>query len=522
MFMKHRFRKSKYLLGGFIFALTVLIFIAGCTSPEYENSYAPCVLYEPQETDTPRETLESTEAHEPQETAPAQTEPTIQHESRIPLDVAAAYFSKLQAIWDEDDGALWGIPLHTPIIFACPMTRHAVANMPDPEGLLQRQNDVYVGILPQGVIIASTAADFNGLRWGMMSWDMVEMTHSFGESALRTLAHEAFHAIQGQVVSGAKSGMDDYGYYFHMLPIFHRNHKNLLDVRISITLEQAALFAAVRTSGDERMTAIHDALSIRYDRRRRHPEMANRENAYEILEGLATFTDQMLVSDSRDEMIAFFQATASDINAFGYTTGALYSLLLEEAGADWKGEITWITDLGYLLKQYLGIAELTAFEQLNLEPYGYDEITAIHTAWVENFNAMMDGAREAMLTQPTLDLVGGFTIDFFAAVNAGGMLRIEDIFIPNDDPAGRPLGVRHGNFAIYGSNWRLGFVQYGYVSYITQPGYGVVGISIGGAIDIEINDDGSRAASPTWELVITDDNYMIQATPNGLVEIVRR
>jgi hypothetical protein len=39
---------------------------------------------------------------------------------------------------------------------------------------------------------------------------------------------------------------------------------------------------------------------------------------------------------------------------FGYLSGALYALLLDKLGADWKGEVDPGTDLGYLLKNAAG------------------------------------------------------------------------------------------------------------------------------------------------------------------------
>ena len=425
-------------------------------------------------------------------------------ESSIPLDTAAAYFAKMQAIWDEDGGALWGLPLHAPLMFADPITRHAVANMPDPDGFLQRQEDVYVGVLPGDVSIGATIVNFNGLLWGMLNWDFAERNLDNEADILRVLTHEGFHAVQNMVVSGFPMGGN-------------LEHMSRLDARISVMLELTALMAAARGSGDEQFTAIHDALSIRYDRRQRHPEAIIGENHFEISEGLAVFTDLMLVVRNLDEILDYIEnkiahyAERQSLRFFGYWSGALYALLLEEVGADWKSGITYGTDLGYLLQQRLGFTELTPFEQLNLGPYGYTEIVQAQTAWIENFESILEGAGEALINQPTLSLGGGHYINWDTA-------EVEVFFLPCDNPMEvlELFLVIYGNFTVTGTNWQLE-VQGGYARILSHPDR----IRVGPAINIEVSEDGSRAIGPTWELVITDDLYTIETLPDGRVIIAR-
>ena len=59
--------------------------------------------------------------------------PEIQ--SSLPLDLAAMYFSMMEAILGEDDGALWGVNLNGPFMFVDHVTRDAAANRPDRRGV---------------------------------------------------------------------------------------------------------------------------------------------------------------------------------------------------------------------------------------------------------------------------------------------------------------------------------------------------------------------------------------------------
>jgi hypothetical protein len=205
------------------------------------------------------------------------------------LDIAAAYFAEARAIWDKDGGALWGVPLHAPFIIACTVTRQAAANMPDPEGIFQKEGDVYIGILPDNVFIGATAIDFAGIKWGIMPWGMVLAGgHTGIMTTLHVIVHEAFHAMQPRIKAGGLSG------YSSSEQEYMRTN---LDARVSVMLELNALIKAARANGDERTKAISDAISIRADRHRLHPQSVEFETSVEISEGLAVFTDMMFFKE---------------------------------------------------------------------------------------------------------------------------------------------------------------------------------------------------------------------------------
>ena len=443
--------------------------------------------------------------------SPTPTQSVKTHESSIPLDLAAEYFDKVRAIWDEDDGKLWGVPLHAPLVFADTITRHLVADTQDPMGNLQRQGDVYVGVLPssEDIYISAGNHSFWGLTWGMMPWDLVE--RASGETdIIEVLVHESFHAIQ-DIVVGEKG--------YTVLP----PHMEQVDARISVMLELTALMTAIKASGDARKTAVHDALAIRYERRRQNPGADGPENHVEVIEGLADFTDMMLLGRSRAEMLEILEEMIEDaagkrqgLVLFGYISGALYGLLLEDTGGDWKKGLTGKTDLGALLQTHMGISELSSFERVNLEAYGYSEIDRTQRVWMENYKTLEAGAENALNHMPTQKILSG---DYFIEWETA---QIEQFFIPHEHLDYDTL-VFYGDFTVIGSYWRLE-MHGGYMREVFEYQLNQLrrGIEIGSAIDIEVFDDGTRAANPFWELTLTSDNVMFKALPDGTVEIVRR
>src|SRR5262249_36637063 len=108
----------------------------------------------------------------------------------IPFDRAAHAFPAAKLASDEDGGQMVGRPLYGPMIFVDPQTRFAVANQADGKGVLKADQGVFAGTLPNDVVVANTAVDWNGVHWTMVMWGAV------GERAVsqRTLLlHECFH-----------------------------------------------------------------------------------------------------------------------------------------------------------------------------------------------------------------------------------------------------------------------------------------------------------------------------------------
>jgi hypothetical protein len=328
---------------------------------------------------------------EPENVIELEPEPEIIIESAIDFEVAARLFAMAEAIWDEDDGALWGVPLHAPLIIGCGLTRDGVANQPMGEYLVRQtvgDRFVYAGILPDDIPVSNTVVATHDRFWGIVRWE--EMY--YGESVLlRVLIHEGFHTMQRQLhdVAGWSRFPDGNS----------ERAQNLYN------LELSALAAAWHSTGEERLTAVNDALYFRNARRQQYVVTCY-ENLLEIVEGLAIYTEMLLLLSPEEifaqisswpEQLMNVEGAAPDIVAarWGYWSGALYGFLLDEFCTEWRsGTILGTTDLGGLLQQAAGILEIVP--PVDLERYGYSEITAASRARVAAFEALIANTLSAL------------------------------------------------------------------------------------------------------------------------------
>jgi hypothetical protein len=353
------------------FAVLLATIVMGCDismdnnephSPIFSSQLEPDIRDTEDETKVDQESKEQVKKREPS----------------IPPDLAAQYISIMETILDEDNGALWGVHLKAPFMFADETTREVVANQPDHDGILEKKGDVYVGILPEGLLISNSIIELSGERWGMVSWEswrynesLSSMERSDLESyILRTMIHETFHARQHELME-LPSG--NYWEFF----------TDDMDTRIHIRLELNALLKALGSSSEEeRLQAIHDALSIR-ERRRQSGLLTMFDLEYEIHEGMPRYTDLMLGYRCAGMRVAWLEEQIEELSIIRpiryfsvYWSGAMYGLLLDQTGLDWKNNLYYGVDLGELLKDAAGIDELSSFDELLLETYGYTDIVA--------------------------------------------------------------------------------------------------------------------------------------------------
>ena len=281
---------------------------------------------------------------------------------------AARYFAAVDELFDEDSGLLWGFKLHVPIMFVDTETREVIANRPDPNGLMARQGAVYVGVLPDYLDFDfMTYEYFGGELWIIMPWQMSWFWHN-ERGFRRAIFHKAIHWHQLNMTFG------------YLAP-WCIGHMNESEACISIRLEINALMQAFDTADEERrLSAIHDALSIRAERRRVF-DRGTDENRQEIIEGLAQYTEWILTAHTNSRILENMRYWARDMvgegreREFFYLSGALYAFLLNETGVTWKPGLTQAySDLGQLLKEVVGITELRDFNEIDLTKYGYNRI----------------------------------------------------------------------------------------------------------------------------------------------------
>ena len=323
---------------------------------------------------------------------PEQTPPN----QPIPHNLAAQFFEEINQIFDEDGGQLWGFYLHAPIIFVDPDTRAAVANQPDPEGILDKQGDVYVGLFPESLQVFDAVVTydyFGGVLWVVVPWPSIQYRDQ--ESVMRKLTHKTTHWHQHAFLTDFSVGGN--------------SHMNEMEARVSIRLEVNALIRAFRaTDHEERLSAIVDALSFRGWRRQVF-DGALSENRLETIEGLAFYTEFALNISGRGSLAnilsTYAEGMVSGVNlesAFGYLSGALYAFLLSELDITWKDGLNDSSDLGQILKEAMGITALKDISDINLDLYRHRLIEQQESEWTSARSDTLNRLLEGMENHPTI------------------------------------------------------------------------------------------------------------------------
>ncbi len=169
-----------------------------------------------------------------------------------PIDPAkaGAAFAEARQVSDKEGGRHWGMTLYGAMFLVDPDTRAMVANEPDAQGVLHKDGGLYVGLLPESVIIADAPVEWAGKRWTMLRWPLPE--DAFTRQV--KLAHEMFHRIQPELHLNA--------------PDTSNLHLDTLEGRLWLQLEWRALAAALVENGAPQIQAIRDALAFRDYRHR--------------------------------------------------------------------------------------------------------------------------------------------------------------------------------------------------------------------------------------------------------------
>jgi len=396
----------------------------------------------------------------------------IENDFPLLLDLVTQFFAEYCALATADAGYLWGRSLHTPFIFLHTETRSIVANQPDSLGILTRTGNVYTGTLPERFPAMYSFPRIGDRQWAMLPWR--EFFGVDGYMPLRTMAHMSMHVHQ-PFIFGTPGGREN-------------GHMENKTARISIQLEANALVYALRATGEERYTAIRDALSIRTERRRLFPGGARSENIFEVHEGLADYTDIRMVGLGIDEVINDREMSALSMRyhptlsgIFGYVTGSLYGFLLDEAGSHWRDDVRYGVDLGQMLADALGITDLVTFDNIDLTPYGYNEIMAFETERQQNHERMLVDIREAFTTQSTLRIP--------IALEGGSMQINPARIFPITG-----LGIAHGGPTVIVSG------VFGYLTVYDGFFMRRDGTHDGMVVATDITIDGNRFSAPGWIL----------------------
>lgn len=266
-----------------------------------------------------------------------------QSPSPLPVDQVKAVFAQAKSISDKEGGRLWGMKLYGAMLFVDPNTRAAVANEPDPQGVLHAEDGVFIGTLPKDVIISNAPTEWEGKRWTLLIWPM------YGDALSKSvaLAHEPFHRIQPLLYLDATDSPN--------------LQLDTVEGRVWLQLEWRALAEALLAKDAAQTTAIRDALAFRAHRHTLFPGSAKTEASLEIAEGVPEYTG--VVAGAPDAMsgrwrtiakLADPDPTYSFVRSFAYFSGPAYGLLLDARAPGWRKTLTKESDLSALLGAAVG------------------------------------------------------------------------------------------------------------------------------------------------------------------------
>jgi len=382
---------------------------------------------------------------------------------------AAQYFTDWKRICDADNGALWGIDLHTPFMFI-DNERNVVANCADAEGNLTADGDVFVGNFPADMAFAATAVDLWGKRWGTMPWFLTELEG--GKSAVETMIHEGFHAVQPTLFG--KNGFSP-----------QNGHLNNPDARIFVLCEMRAMFAAFKNSGEARQKAIEAALRFRAERMSIYDKRAD-EASNEIMEGTAVFTDMTLGKPSREAILESLEQIvkqAGNIEQLahmsGYFLGALYCFVIDALDPLAKRDFRCDTIMSDVLQELAAVAVIPAFTDIDADAYDHAEVTAHVQEQEKARAAVFAGFVDKFTNKPTLSLVS----------EEGGSIRGQIIPVEG-------LGtVLKGRYECFGSFGRL-IAEDGEVLSVQKGHYKVTAV--------DMRREGDKLIGEDWEIELAD------------------
>jgi len=316
-----------------------------------------------------------------------------------PIDMvqAKAAFAEAEGVSNKEGGRLWGKKLYGRLFFVDPETRAVVANEPDSDGVLHATNGVYVGMLPQEIIVSNAPIEWQGKRWTMLMWPTLP---SDTIDRRITFAHELFHRIQPGL------GL--------MAPDSPNLQLDTPEGRLWLQLEWRALAAAlVEQEPPAQTQAIRDALAFRSHRHELFAGSAQTEASLEIAEGVPEYTGTIAGEPDRDSARwrAIGKLTDPDqsitfVRSFAYTSGPPYGLLLDQRLPGWRTKLSTQSDLSGLLASTLPPHSAVSAEA-RAPLYGAVAIRIAEAERAHKAEAAKARYRARLVEGPTLLLPGG-------------------------------------------------------------------------------------------------------------------
>ncbi len=354
----------------------------------------------------------------------------------IDPDAAARAFAEARAASERDDGALWGEALYGRMLFVHPASWTMIANRADPDGVLEEVADgVFAGPIADGIGIANTAQDWQGVSWTTVIWPLPGAERD----RVRLLVHELVHRVQPSFGTCA-------------FPAAANVHLDTGGGRAWLRLEWRALAAALRaTDADARRGAVADALVFRAARHAVYPDAHDAEVALESNEGVCEYTGYVLAepADVRAGAVAarLSGSERADRHArsFAYVSGPACGVLLDLAdaarggGASWRDGFAGTVDFGARLAAAYDVTlpdDPVARAKQRLAVYDGEQVLLEESDRERARQARIARYRERFVDGPVLELSAtpsvSFTFDPYREENVPDLGQVYDTITATD------------------------------------------------------------------------------------------
>ncbi len=407
----------------------------------------------------------------------------VAHPAQVSTDSIALYFKETREATQQHID-LWNKDLYGPLLLVDPETRRMYANEPDEGGLLRFRDGIYQGMLPRNVPISNTDISWSGVHWAMIKLPLPDQK----EDRVDLITHELFHVAQPSLE-----------FDFQREENIHLDDK---EGRIYLRLEIAALREALLSPRLKRSEEhLRNALIFRKYRHLLFRGADVSENSLEMLEGLASYTGQMMSGRDkwqlRDYLInrlISFEDLPSYVRTFAYETVPVYGFFLYQKDNDWNMKVDADSDLTDLFSEAFGMDMriiLQTYVRQVAEEYSGRVIADEEQRREISHSARLDLYRQKFLENPHLEIRLGdieLSFDFQNIVPLDEDEGMVYLTIQISDQWGI-LSVNGGG-ALLRSDWRWVIVS--------EP--------------LEIEDD--KATGDGWEIEL-NEGYYIEKTVSG-------
>lgn len=386
---------------------------------------------------------------------------------------------------------LWDKDIYGPILLVDTVTREVYANLPDADGVLKLDKGVYRGVLPKKITFSNT-----DIQWSGTHWAMITLPLSTGEEdRIDLITHELFHVAQPSL--GFEPRRED------------NNHLDLREGRIYLRLEMTALEAALKARRFNRAEEhLRNALIFRKYRQMLFRGSETTENSLEQLEGLATYTGQIMSGRNKWQWREYlirrveqFEKTPSFVRSFAYETVPVYGFFLYQKDNQWNKEVDEDTQFTEFFSEAFGVDRrilLQSYVKQVAEEYRGRAIADEEAKREVSNNLLLDMYREKFFEQPRLEI------------------RLEEMSMAFDLQTLIPLDEDEGTV---------------YLTITLSDNWGILNVKQGGALlrndwrwvivsaPIEIN--GNNVIGEGWVIEL-DEGYEINKNSQGDYQISKK